>query len=53
MVCKYGGVDTSVDDVLRVVEKMGIVSDFCVVFWGAVVGWHGTVIFVQHLNLSL
>lgn len=50
LVCKCG-VDTSVDDVLGGVENIVVVFGFFVVVWGVVVGWHGTVIFLQHLNL--
>lgn len=53
LVYKCGVVDTAVDDLLKVVEKIGVVCDICSVEWGAVVGWHGTVMFVQHLNLNL
>lgn len=42
------GVVSSVDDVLRVVDHIGVVSVCCVV----VCVWHGTVTFVQHLNLT-
>ena len=51
MVCKCGVFVTSVDDVLGVVDK--IVVFFCFVVSGTVVVWHDSVLFVQHLNLSL
>lgn len=52
LVCKCGVVDSSVDDVLGVVEEIDVLVDIVVV-WGSVVVWHGTVTFLQHLNRIL
>ena len=51
MVSKCGVVVNSVDDVVEVFEIIPVVFGFSVVVCGAVVVSHGTVIFLQHLNL--